>query len=95
MSEKILPEDYIYSLLNSSDCYVAPHHGEGWGMPIHDAMYAGKHIITTKFGGVTEFLDNDSVIFAHERNKYFPNNALASPASSSEYFTPADVAGTR
>lgn len=60
LSEKILPESYIYSLHNSADCYVAPHYGEGWGMPIHDAMYAGKSIITTKFGGVTEFLDDNS-----------------------------------
>lgn len=49
--------------------------------------------LTLPHNKVLEFLDNDSIIFAHERNKYFPNNALASPASSSAYFTPADVAG--
>jgi hypothetical protein len=29
-------------------------------MPIHDAMSSGNHLITTKFGGVTEYLDEDS-----------------------------------
>ena len=29
-------------------------------MPIHDAMQAGKQIITTKYGGVTEYLTNES-----------------------------------
>ena len=35
-----------------------------------------------------------SLVFAYERNKYFPNNSLVSPAEkSSGYFTPADVKG--
>lgn len=42
---------------------------------------------------ILEFLDKDTFIFAYNREKYFPNNALASPSSSSEYFTPGDVAG--
>lgn len=60
VSKKILPVEDIYALHNISHCYVSPHHGEGWGMPIHDAMFAGKQIITTQFGGVTEYLDKDS-----------------------------------
>lgn len=42
---------------------------------------------------VLEFLENDTVIYAYQREKYFPNNTLANPAESSSYFTPADVAG--
>jgi hypothetical protein len=51
--------DHIWALHEYADCYVSPHHGEGWGMPIHDAIYAKNHLIVTKFGGVTEML-NDS-----------------------------------
>jgi membrane-bound lytic murein transglycosylase D len=41
-----------------------------------------------------EFIEKDSLVFAYERNKYFPNNTLVNPAESvSGYFTPADVAG--
>ncbi len=29
-------------------------------MPIHDAILAGRNVITTKFGGVTEHLDDNS-----------------------------------
>ena len=50
----------IQALHNTGDCYVSAHHGEGWGVPIHDAMHAENHIITTKFGGVTEHLDNST-----------------------------------
>jgi glycosyltransferase involved in cell wall biosynthesis len=56
----IIPEQDVRALHMTADCYVSPHHGEGWGMPIHDAMLAGKQIITTRFGGVTEFLDENS-----------------------------------
>ena len=31
-------------------------------MPIHDAINFKNEIIVTKFGGITEFLDNNSAI---------------------------------
>jgi len=60
LSSKVISSRFIKMLHNTGDCYVAPHHGEGWGMPIHDAMRMGKQIVTTKYGGVTEYLDNNS-----------------------------------
>lgn len=56
----IISEQDLLSIHKSGHCYVAPHHGEGWGMPIHDAIMARKQIIATKFGGVIEHLDDDS-----------------------------------
>ena len=56
----IISEQDLLSIHKSGHCYVAPHHGEGWGMPIHDAILAGKQIIATKFGGVIEHLDDES-----------------------------------
>jgi glycosyltransferase involved in cell wall biosynthesis len=64
---KIIPTESLQAIHNTCDCYVAPHHGEGWGMPIHNAMHAGNQIITTRFGGVTEFLgDNSAHIIKHQ-----------------------------
>ena len=41
-----------------------------------------------------EFIEKDTLVFAYERNKYFPNNSLVSPAErSSGYFTPSDMKG--
>lgn len=57
---RLIPEEQLYALHNIGDCYISPHHGEGWGMPIHDAMRFGKQIITTKYGGVTEHLNDES-----------------------------------
>jgi glycosyltransferase involved in cell wall biosynthesis len=56
----IISEQDLLSIHKAGHCYVAPHHGEGWGMPIHDAILARKQIIATKFGGVVEYLDDES-----------------------------------
>ncbi len=43
---------------------------------------------------IMAFIDMDTMVFAHEREKYFPNNTLQSPTSATtNYFTPADVEG--
>jgi len=56
----IISEQDLLSIHKAGHCYVAPHHGEGWGMPIHDAILSRKQIIATKFGGVAEYLDDES-----------------------------------
>jgi hypothetical protein len=55
-----LNKQALMGLHRACDAFVLPHHGEGWGMPIHDAMMCDSHIITTSFGGITEFLNNDN-----------------------------------
>lgn len=56
---KYLSSIDISSLHKYGDCFVLPHYGEGWGMPIHEAAHIGNPIITTKYGGITEFLNNN------------------------------------
>lgn len=58
--DSFISPEQIYALHEYADCYVSPHHGEGWGMPIHDAIFAKKHLIVTKYGGITEFLDESN-----------------------------------
>jgi len=55
-----LKKEALFGLHKMCDAFVLPHHGEGWGMPIHDAMLCDSHIITTKFGGITELLNDDN-----------------------------------
>jgi glycosyltransferase involved in cell wall biosynthesis len=57
---KSLKEEELFGLHKACDAFVLPHHGEGWGMPIHDAMLCDSYVITTKFGGITELLDDSS-----------------------------------
>ena len=42
---------------------------------------------------IMEFIDKDTLVFAHERDKYFPNNTLVTPSSGSTYYTPVDIKG--
>ncbi|SHF29732.1 membrane-bound lytic murein transglycosylase D [Mariniphaga anaerophila] len=43
---------------------------------------------------IMAFIDLDTMVFSHERDKYFPDNTLQNPTSSnSNYFTPVDVEG--
>ena len=51
----------IDALHETGDCFVLPHRGEGWGMPIARAIQYDNHIITTKFGGITDYLDDTNI----------------------------------
>ena len=63
----------IDALHESGDCFVLPHRGEGWGMPIARAIQYDNHVITTKFGGVTDYL-NDSNANIIKHNMAFVQN---------------------
>ena len=48
------------SLLNSVDCYVSLHKSEGFGLNIAQAMYLGKPVIVTAYGGNMDFCNSDN-----------------------------------
>lgn len=43
--------------VKASDAFVLPTHGEGWGLPAMEAMSMELPVITTNWGGSTEFID--------------------------------------
>ena len=50
----------VNRLLAACDCYVSLHRSEGLGLPLIEAMYLGKPVIATGYGGVTDFLSDDT-----------------------------------
>lgn len=50
----------IVELYQSADCFVLPTRGEGWGMPILEAMACGVPAIATDWSGQTAFLTADN-----------------------------------
>ena len=47
----------VLSLLASSDCFVSLHRAEGLGLNIAEAMFAGKPVIATAYGGNNDIMN--------------------------------------
>jgi len=45
------------ALLAEADCFVFPSRGEGWGMPPREAAATGLPVITTRWSGLAEDID--------------------------------------
>jgi GT2 family glycosyltransferase len=54
-----LPGYQLGSLYRAADCFVLPTRGEGWGMPILEAMACGLPAIATNWSAQTEFIRDD------------------------------------
>ena len=49
-----------YELINSIDCFVSLHRGEGLGLNLLDAMSLRKPVVATGFGGNIEFMNKQN-----------------------------------
>ncbi|MFL6195915.1 MAG: glycosyltransferase [Thermoanaerobaculia bacterium] len=47
-------------LTAACDAFVSLHRSEGLGLPLIEAMYLGKPVVATGYGGVTDFLDDET-----------------------------------
>tara|TARA_B100000131_G_scaffold207967_1_gene200073 strand:- start:2215 stop:3342 length:1128 start_codon:yes stop_codon:yes gene_type:complete len=65
--DDFLPKKYIRAIHDTADCYVSPHRGEGWGMPISEAILHNNPVLITKYGGISDYLDkNTAGIIRHK-----------------------------
>jgi len=55
-----LPDDQLLGLYEASNAFVAPSRAEGYGLPLAEAMRAGKPVITTGWGGQVDFCTNQT-----------------------------------
>ena len=58
ISQHMSAEQYS-GLYRSADVYVMPTRGEGWGMPVAEAMAMGKAVIVTNWSGPADFVNDE------------------------------------
>lgn len=62
-----IPDYQLGTLYRSADCFVLPTRGEGWGMPILEAMACGLPVITTNWSAQTDFINEHNAYLLHVR----------------------------
>lgn len=55
-----MPEQEMLEFYNAADTFVLPTRGEGWGLPLIQAMALGKPTIGTMWGGQSAFMTKDT-----------------------------------
>lgn len=70
INDSLIPEE-MSSLYRSCDVYVHPYRGEGFGMPILEAMACGLPVIVPDQGPCLEFCDKDFATFIPTITRFF------------------------
>ncbi len=71
-----LPEDSMPKLYASCDCLVHPYRGEGFGLPIAEAMASGLPVIVPDKGASRDFTDEHTAILVPSQKVDFDENRV-------------------
>ena len=55
-----LSKNEFMTILNSCDCYISLHRGEGLGLGMMEAMSLGKPVIASRYGGNLDFMNDEN-----------------------------------
>jgi glycosyltransferase involved in cell wall biosynthesis len=79
-----LTPDQLRDLYHSCDCLAHPYRGEGFGLPIAEAMACGLPVIVPDQGGASDFCTAETALLVASQRKIAPvrvDDALAAVAT--------------
>jgi glycosyltransferase involved in cell wall biosynthesis/tetratricopeptide (TPR) repeat protein len=71
-----LTEAEMARLYNACDCLVHPYRGEGFGLPILEAMACGVPVVVTGYGAALDFCDEATAALIPAKVVPFPENKV-------------------
>ncbi len=70
--DDVLPESQLIGLYTACDVLVHPYRGEGFGLPILEAMACGIPAIVPRGGACLDFCDDSNSLFISATKAYLP-----------------------
>jgi glycosyltransferase involved in cell wall biosynthesis len=71
-----LSEAELAGLYTACDCLVQPYRGEGFGLPIAEAMASGLAVIVTGHGAALDYCDATNAFLLPATVRYFPEKRV-------------------
>lgn len=75
INHDLTPEE-VAALYTACDCLVHPYRGEGFGLPIAEAMGSGLPVIVTNHGACLDFCAEDTAYLVEARETRFKEKAV-------------------
>ncbi len=63
--DRVLDDNEVKNLVRCSDCFISLHRSEGYGRGLAEAMFLGKPVIATGYGGNLDFMNEMNSCLVH------------------------------
>lgn len=87
----LFSESQINALYKATDVYVSPHHSEGWGLTLSDAMVFEKPVVATGYSGNLEFMNDSNSFLIPFVENYIREDELWGPFTPQMKWADPDV----
>ncbi len=74
--DQSMTESELAGLYTACDCLVHPYRGEGFGLPIAEALASGLPVIVTGMGAALDFCDDDNAYLIPARRVVLPEKRV-------------------